>query len=114
MSRINTIYPKRYLCTGGEPHDIVPYKEYADVSYEQCKRCGKMFRWNKAEGGKIDNKEYLKVHQRDFAQRMGRTRKLYEYLYVNPYKKADRMGATAIAERKPKSDRRPFPKVNTI
>lgn len=99
MSRIKTIYASKYLCKYGQPHNIVPWKEFSDVAYELCKICGKKFRWIKGKEGRINNRLYLKVHQRDFAQRMGRTKKLYEYLYINPYKKSGRIGAIAIAER---------------
>jgi hypothetical protein len=41
-------------------------------------------RYNKDNAGRIDNKQYLADHQRDFAQPHGRTGKLYEQLYGKP------------------------------
>lgn len=72
---------KNYGCKSGLPHNIKPLKEFRHVKYEICITCGKKFRWNKREMGRIANKEYLVAHARNFAQRGGATRALYMRIY---------------------------------
>jgi hypothetical protein len=72
---------KNYGCKGGLPHSLRPLKEFNWVKYEYCELCGKKYRWNKRERQRIANKEYLKAHVRNFAQRYGATREIYHRIY---------------------------------
>lgn len=55
--------------------------DYKDVKIERCTICGKKIRWNKDSKGRVDNKEYLEAHLRDFLQRTGPTAKLFYSIY---------------------------------
>jgi len=65
----------------GVPHDLIIIHENENAKWEQCKICGKRFRWNKWFKGRTDNKEYLKIHVRDFAQKFGATKRIYNKIY---------------------------------
>ena len=83
-------YPK---CKGSLPHQYETYTapdgtvcDFKNQLIEICVICGDKVRWNKARSGRIDTKEYLQAHIREFAQPYGRTGKIYEMLYGNPNK----------------------------
>jgi hypothetical protein len=50
-----------------------------------CKICNKRFRWKKGYKGRVASQEYLKAHVRNFAQRGGATKRIYNKVY-NPSK----------------------------
>lgn len=78
-------YGKNFGCRHGLPHDTKIIHETPSVKHETCIRCNKKFRWNKGYKGRVQNAEYLKAHVRNFAQRMGATKRIYNRLY-NPDK----------------------------
>jgi len=78
-------YQLDFGCKGGAPHDPIVLHDLKTVKWEICQICGEKFRWQKAYKGRIDNKEYLRVHIRAFAQRSGPTRRIYNKTY-NPGK----------------------------
>ena len=53
------------------------------IKCEVCTICNKKFRWNKGYRGRVQNVEYLKAHARNYAQRFGATKRLYNQIY-NP------------------------------
>ncbi len=65
------------------PHDITIVSENPRVKLEVCMICNKRFRWNKGYKGRTENNEYLKVHVRNFAQKHGPTKRIYNRIY-NP------------------------------
>lgn len=67
--------------TRGVPHDIKIVRENKLVKWEVCLICNKKFRWNKGYKGRTDNNEYLKVHVRNFAQRNGATKRIFNKIY---------------------------------
>jgi hypothetical protein len=81
-----------YGCNNSLPHDFTTLidKEtgkpcdFINAIWEICIRCGKKMKWNKDGYGRINNKDYLDYHIRDFAQPYGRTRKVYEMIYGKP------------------------------
>lgn len=76
---------KRYGCRYGLPHDMKIIHENPQFKWEVCMECNKKFRWNKGYKGRIDNKKYLEVHIRNFAQKFGATKEVYNRVY-NPEK----------------------------
>lgn len=66
-----------YGCRGQLPHDL--HTEYEDdrIKVERCYRCGKQVRFKKHYKGRVDNRAYLEAHAGTFAQRWGRTKRLY-------------------------------------
>ena len=70
-----------YGCRHGFPHDLEAIHQDRRVIVEVCKLCNKHFRWKKDWRGRVDNVEYLKAHARNFAQKGGRTKRLYHLLY---------------------------------
>lgn len=75
----------RYDCRFGLPHDFIIIHENPQVKWEVCKICNKKIKWNKGYKSRIDNKNYLKMHVRQFAQKTGPTKQIYNKLY-NPDK----------------------------
>lgn len=71
----------RYNCKYGLPHDLKIIHENPQVKWEICQICNKKFRWNKGYRGRIKNTEYLKAHARNFAQRFGATKRIYNKIY---------------------------------
>lgn len=51
------------------------------VHAERCTGCNNVVRYNKREREKIDNKQYLKDHEADFAQPQGKTKDLFDKTY---------------------------------
>lgn len=74
-------YPKRLGCKYGMPHDLKILGENQKIKAEICMKCGKKFKWNKSKMGRVDNEEYLKAHVRNFAQKFGRTKRVYYKVY---------------------------------
>src|SRR3990167_6822795 len=70
-----------YGCRHGLPHDLKPVYENPRVKIEVCQICNKKFRWNKGYKGRVQNAEYLKAHARNFCQRRGPTKRLYNQIY---------------------------------
>lgn len=70
-------------CRFGLPHDPKILFENKGVKWEQCRICGIRKRWNKGFKGRVSNKEYLEFHLRNFAQRFGATRRIYNRIYQN-------------------------------
>jgi hypothetical protein len=75
----------RYDCKYGLPHDFKIIHENPQVKWEVCQICNKKVKWNKGYRGRVANVEYLKAHIRQFAQKFGRTKQIYNKLY-NPDK----------------------------
>lgn len=76
-----THYGVRLGCRFGQTHDMFTLGENKRIKVERCKICGQTYRWPKGYKGRIDNKEYLKVHLRQFAQDFGATKRAYMRLY---------------------------------
>jgi hypothetical protein len=74
-------YGTRYGCRWGQPHDMARLGETEKEIWEQCKMCNKKFHWKKWFRGKVNNKEYLKAHVRQYAQEFGTTKRIYHKLY---------------------------------
>lgn len=65
----------------GVPHDLRIIAQNKRVKREVCTICNKQFRFNKGHKDRVDNKEYLTAHVRNFAQRTGPTRRIYHRIY---------------------------------
>ena len=72
---------EKYNCRHGLPHDLKPTFENPRIKCEICVLCNKKFRWVKGFKGRIDNVNYLKEHARNYAQKRGKTKRLYYKLY---------------------------------
>ena len=70
-----------YGCRYGAPHDLFIVHEAKAEKWERCRLCNKPFRWNKRNKGRVHNQEYLKAHIRNFAQRWGATKRIYNKVY---------------------------------
>ena len=76
-----TLYGKNLGCVYGKPHDLEILHENKMVKWELCHICNKKFRWNKTRKGRVQNTEYLKAHVRNFAQKGGATKRVYNKVY---------------------------------
>ena len=76
-----TYYGTRFGCRFGQPHDMVRLGENPQQIWERCRLCGKTRRWNKGYKGRIKNAEYVVDHVRQFAQRIGATKRVFMKLY---------------------------------
>ncbi len=76
-----TYYGTRFGCRFGWPHNMARLGENPQQIWERCKLCGKTFRWNKGYRGRIKNAEYVVAHVRQFAQRIGATKRVFFKLY---------------------------------
>lgn len=65
----------------GVPHDMRVIHENPQVKWETCQICNKKFRWNKGYKQRIQNQEYLKAHVRNYAQKWGATKAVYNRIY---------------------------------
>lgn len=65
----------------GIPHDLHITFQNAHVKWERCNICNRKFRFNKGYKGRVDNVEYLKAHIRNFCQRGGATKRIYNKVY---------------------------------
>lgn len=74
-------YGTRFGCRFGQPHNMMRIGENPQQIWERCLICNKKFRWNKGNGGRVDNPEYLKTHVRQFAQPNGSTKRAFMKLY---------------------------------
>ena len=71
-----------YGCRNHLPHDLsIKVYDGERLLVEQCKLCGKKVRFLKHFKGRTDNRAYLEAHSRNFAQRGGRTHRLYMKIY---------------------------------
>lgn len=71
----------RYGCRFGQPHDLEKIFETPSMKVEKCKICRVRFRWNKGYKKRVDNPKYLEAHARNYAQKGGRTNRLFMRLY---------------------------------
>lgn len=71
----------RYGCRYGLPHDLKIIWENPQQKIEVCQICNAKFRWNKGYKGRTDNQRYLKAHIRNFAQKFGTTKRVYNQVY---------------------------------
>lgn len=67
--------------TRGIPHEMRVIHETPRVKWEVCQLCNKKFRWNKGYKQRLKNAEYLKAHVRNFAQKFGATKRIYNKVY---------------------------------
>lgn len=74
-------YGLRLGCRFGAAHDVIIIHENQTVKWEACQRCNQKWRWNKGYKGRTDNKRYLEVHVRNFAQAGGATKRVYNKIY---------------------------------
>lgn len=74
-------YGVRLGCKYGQPHEMKVLHENLRVKWEVCLICNKKYRFNKARNGRVNNTEYLKIHVRNFAQRDGATKRVYNKVY---------------------------------
>jgi hypothetical protein len=70
-----------YGCRNRLPHDLETVYEDSRIKVEVCKICNKKLRFKKYYKGRVDNRAYLEAHQRSFAQKWGRTKRLYYKIY---------------------------------
>lgn len=75
------IYGRDLGCLFGQPHNMRYLANDKNAKWEKCIICGRTFRWTKGARGRVDNPEYLKAHVRQFAQRWGATKMIYNKLY---------------------------------
>ncbi len=78
-------YGMRLGCRFGQAHEFKILRETPKVKWEVCMRCNTKKRYNKGYKGRTDNSAYLKDHVRNFAQRFGATKRVYNRIY-NPHK----------------------------
>jgi hypothetical protein len=55
--------------------------ETKTVKWEVCMGCNMKKRYNKGYRGRVNNVEYLKDHVRNFAQRFGATKGVFNRIY---------------------------------
>lgn len=67
-------------------HNLKKVREGKNGIVEYCHLCHERFVSHKGFGGKMNNREYLRLHRREFAQPTGRTSKLFRKLYGNTHK----------------------------
>lgn len=68
-------------CRFGLPHNMTGIHENPHVKWEVCLLCGVKKRYNKGYRGRMDNNQYLKDHVRNFAQKWGATKRVYNKVY---------------------------------
>lgn len=68
-------------CRFGQPHNMMLIKDGKNAKWERCVICNKKFRWNKGYKQRVHNTEYLKAHVRNYAQRTGPTKGVYNRIY---------------------------------
>lgn len=71
----------RFGCRWGQPHDFIQLHDCRSYKVERCKLCGLRKRWNKGFKERIDNKEYLFLHVRNYAQEGGATKRAFNKIY---------------------------------
>lgn len=74
-------YGRDLGCRFGQPHNMRVLHENPHVKWEVCMICGMRKRYNKGYKGRINNNEYLKDHVRNFAQKWGATKRIYNKIY---------------------------------
>lgn len=63
------------------PHDLTLLHDGPRVKWEVCQVCNKKFRWTKGSKKRVDNVRYLEAHARNYAQKGGKTNRLFMKLY---------------------------------
>jgi hypothetical protein len=71
----------RLGCRFGQAHEFGILHENKRVKWEVCYRCNTKRRYNKGYKGRTNNTAYLKDHIRNFAQRFGATKRVYNRIY---------------------------------
>ena len=74
-------YGTRFGCRFGQPHNMSLVSETKTIKVERCLICGYRGRYPKDSKGRTDNVKYLKDHARQFAQRNGTTKRVFNKLY---------------------------------
>jgi len=74
-------YGTRFGCRFGQPHDFTTIKDTKTFKVERCKICNIRKKYNKGYRMRVDNKEYLKDHVRNYAQPTGSTKRVYNKIY---------------------------------
>ena len=74
-------YGYRLGCKNGMPHDLHITHQNDNVRCEVCWICNKRFRWGKGYKGRIQNEAYLRDHVRNYCQRNGATKRVYNRIY---------------------------------
>lgn len=72
-----TRYGLRLGCRFGQSHDFEALADNNEFKIERCQICGIRKKWNKGYKGTINNKEYIKLHVRNFAQPDGITKRVF-------------------------------------
>ena len=62
-------------------HSIKTINEDSSGIMEICVECKQRFYYKKDSSGRVDNRKYLKDHERDFAQPTGTTGKVFKKHY---------------------------------
>jgi len=65
----------------GIPHDLHIVHQNDYYKWEACHICNKKFKFKKGYKGRVDNVKYLKAHVRQFCQRGGATKRIYNKIY---------------------------------
>lgn len=71
----------RYGCKFDLPHDLKLVFDGKNIKVEVCTVCNRKFRWAKRFKSRVDNVKYLEAHARNYAQKGGRTNRLFMKLY---------------------------------
>jgi len=74
-------YGLRLGCRFGAPHDFKTVHETMHAKWEVCVKCNIKKRYVKGYKGRMKNTEYLKDHVRNFAQKFGATKRVYNRVY---------------------------------
>lgn len=65
----------------GIPHDLKIIRETKVAKWEVCYICNKKFKYNLGYRSRVDNNKYLRDHVRNFAQKFGATKRIYNKIY---------------------------------
>ena len=65
----------------GIPHEFKKIHETPHVKWEVCLICGVRKRYNKGYKGRVKNTEYLRDHVRNYCQKFGATKRIYNRVY---------------------------------
>lgn len=68
-------------CRFGQPHNMMLIHENAQQRWERCLICNRKFRYNKGYKTRVENRQYLKDHVRQYAQKFGATKRIFNKLY---------------------------------
>lgn len=76
-TKLKPVLGNHYGCRWRMPHDLHKVFENDRLKVEQCHVCGKKVRFKKHYKGRVDNRAYLEAKARSFAQKWGRTKRLW-------------------------------------